>query len=206
MEEITQLLNELTPVQAGDNVLSVARASRINAMQDLLRAIARGDNIIEGKGIRISTEPGGVIIEGRARSQTGESLPDHPWKPYVVDGLDVKLIPGTVNNRLPGNWNATFSLSSSQSSYWVWLEATINQRGDVSSCSIETGAAIPTPAAPGNDGTIATTLYAALFAYDSSSSGVTRFYQVANENLATEVTVTDPGCEEIYRSVRLINA
>lgn len=172
-----------------------------------LLAAVRASEITSGVGIRVERTPFGTTLALDRKASAQEAAdPDHPWKPYVVDGLDVKLIPGTVNNRLPANWNATFALSSSQSSYWVWLEVEINQRGDVSSCSIETGASIPTPAAPGNDGTIATTLYAALFAYDSSSTGITRFYEVATENLATEVTVTDPGCEEIYRSVRLINA
>ncbi|WP_309400574.1 hypothetical protein [Cerasicoccus maritimus] len=137
----------------------------------------------------------------------GNKADDHPWKPYSFDGLDVRLIPGTVNGHvLASNWNAALALSANATGHWVWIEVTVDQRGDAVSALLVSGATIPTTAAPANDGTIPTKLYAGLFSFNSSNTTVTKVFQAAKENLAVEVTVTDPACDEVYRSARIINA
>lgn len=173
-----------------------------NGLIDAVRA----SRIVSVVGGKLQSTPLGttIVIDGAGGAATAED--PHPWKPYNANGLDVRVMPGTLNNILPTNWNDDLTLSANQTGGWVWLEATINQRGDVSSCVMATGSTVPTPDAPGNDGTIPTTLYATLFSYDSSATGVTRLYPNAQQNLATEVVVTDPGCEEVYRSARIINA
>jgi hypothetical protein len=49
---LADLLKKLVPVKKGDDVRRVASHERINALQDSIRAIARGENVVSGENIR----------------------------------------------------------------------------------------------------------------------------------------------------------
>lgn len=137
------------------------------------------------------------------------SDPDHPWKPYkpidASSGLAIKLIPGTIGNELATNWNGEIVLSANAESKWVYLETNIDQDGTVVSAEIKTADVPPTPESPSADGTIPTTLYTGLFAYDSNETAPTHYYQAQDENLKVEIDVTQPGCADITRRVTVVS-
>lgn len=69
-----ELLRELEPVKAGDDILDVCRASRMNAMMEAIKRLAAGANLEVSGGIYKSATEGSVSIYGRKQEASGGAL------------------------------------------------------------------------------------------------------------------------------------
>lgn len=108
MAGIGDLVKALTPVKAGDSVLTVASASRINAIQDIIKGLLRGDNLVAGVNMRKNAQSGIVVFTGTPagtnRGGGGDKSPFHvstagdtSYPSYPV----LKLYPGRVSSIVP---------------------------------------------------------------------------------------------------------
>lgn len=95
------LLGRLTPVAKGADVREVVSEERINAMQDLICALWRGDNIRDEPGMYIGRSVGGVGLRFRQRrGRRGGGSGLCQLGSYTVDPDDtgkVVLIPGWLH-------------------------------------------------------------------------------------------------------------
>lgn len=85
-------LSKLTRVTVGQNLLEILTADRINAIQDNILGLYRGENLQSGTHIRLKTSPAGVVISadrGGGSSQANITSLD-PWEittiPPAVEG------------------------------------------------------------------------------------------------------------------------
>lgn len=172
-------------------------ADRWNALVDAVRS-ATVTSVVGGK---LSRTPTGTTLTIDPRGGGAVSDPDHPWQVYATSGLDVRLIPGAVNAHVPSDIFAAQTLGASKEGAWLYLELTIDQRGNLEAVTIETADELPVAAEPAADGTLPTTLYYPLLAYDTGEASVTRIYQVATRNLALSVSTAQAGCANTYRQI-----
>ena len=86
---IQQHLNKLKPVNAGMLLTDAVTAARINAIQDAIKALARGDNLLEGNGTRIRRGPSGAMISRLDDLHDDERQRwQHRTFQYIADGVD----------------------------------------------------------------------------------------------------------------------
>ncbi len=64
-KDIAKKLKQLQPVRKGQSVLEVASSDRINAIQDIIMALIRGDNIVDGANVYKKSGDGYVILSSR---------------------------------------------------------------------------------------------------------------------------------------------
>lgn len=69
-----QYLSKLIPVKAGDDVTKVASASRMNAIMEMLRALARGENIKTGPNMTRGGNDCEISIDANPRGGRTRSL------------------------------------------------------------------------------------------------------------------------------------
>jgi hypothetical protein len=81
MADVNDSLGKLLDVNAGESAGKVASASRMNAIQTMLKAQAQGDHISTGPGVRKRTGSG--------------------WHTLTVDSITRR---GGASTRLPFNW------------------------------------------------------------------------------------------------------
>ena len=196
--------------EPGDPLTAESLESLRNALAFALKDLVRG-----GRGITVTQSGGRFLVSAkRGRGRGGE---DHPWRPSVAPFLGdgdppsdqrrrVRVRPGTVGNRIPGNWDAEITIPSDTMGHWVWAEVTITDTGEVTAVQLQDGATPPAADLVGADGSLPTTLYQPLFSVDTGSDAVRRFYPLQKKNLAVEITNGPGGCADILRSVQLIDA
>lgn len=78
---LSEWLSDLTAVKKGDKFEDVANHKRINSIQNLLRALVRGDNIISGMNVRKKSQNGWVILSSNAG---GDGFPNVTTTPWLV--------------------------------------------------------------------------------------------------------------------------
>lgn len=97
---------KLVRVQPGDNLRSVSRASRVNALQSVSKSHVSGDQYARTSGLLRAIGPGWVVNRGRRLPIHGTGVGNFPWK--ISTGSDdigtfISVRPGTINNMLPTN-------------------------------------------------------------------------------------------------------
>lgn len=117
-------IGKLQRVNTGDNVKVVSKSSRVNALQDLSKALIDGTPISKGAGTGRIIGPGYNIQRSRRpRIFAGAKVGKFPWK-IISTSLGgapaVKIYPGTINNALPGNMFDVFPISS-EGLFYVYL-------------------------------------------------------------------------------------
>ena len=218
MRSLGQLLAELTEVAVGNGRWKKTQ-ERLNSMQEAIKALARGDNIVSGPHItKRQLNPHTISLSGTPGGGGSAAAVNHPWRPfrsrYLGEGsppanqaLRIRITPATVGNRLPSNWNEEFILDASATGKWVYLEVTINDNGNPTSAEIVANeSTVPTADLASDEGALPTTLYQPLFAYDSGEESVLRYYIVQRENLVVDITNSGGDCDSIFRTVQLTNA
>ena len=68
---LTSNLKKLVAVRKGDNVRRVASSDRINAIQETLKALVRGDNVVAGENLRKKKGEGFFILSGNRGGRGG---------------------------------------------------------------------------------------------------------------------------------------
>lgn len=106
MPGVSNYLQKLTKVKKGQPVCDVASSERINAIQDLLRALARGDHIMSGDNTRLRRGEGFVTISADAGGGSSFSSLSHPFTVTEHNNADgkpdgVNVSPGLVGTFIP---------------------------------------------------------------------------------------------------------
>lgn len=125
-KSLNQVIKSLTPVRRGDSVYHVASAERINGIQDAIRLIVRGDNIVSGINIRKKSGDGYVIISGEPGGRGGGGGVGFPWEISLqtLAGIaQVVVAPGTINSVLPTNMFDTWPIAGT-GTFYVTLDVT----------------------------------------------------------------------------------
>lgn len=111
---IQDALNRLRYSSAGEPANFATDSERINAIIDVLRALARGENIEVPRGFKDSAE-GKVFLDFSIGGGGGVSNPDHPFKGIAANKAPVgetpgearvRVIFGTVNSVVPNIMDA----------------------------------------------------------------------------------------------------
>lgn len=134
---LNTVLKSLTRVGRGQPVHEVASADRINAIQDSIRLLVRGENIIAGNNVSLRRSDGYVIFTGNPAPGIGGGVaPDVPFT--VVDAstvdtsgtvhLKVLVVDGQVNHQYPtGMGFGNFVLNLIEEPYrQVYIEITFD--------------------------------------------------------------------------------
>jgi hypothetical protein len=123
-------LDKLIPVKKGDSTRKVASSERVNAIQEAIKAMARGDHIRTGKNLRRKTGSGFVMLTADDQGGGGGGEGDFPWQisveedPPAGSGVwSVHVKPGTINNILPSNIFDSFEISET-GTFYVVLDVT----------------------------------------------------------------------------------
>lgn len=126
-------LRALSTVKSGDRIADVLTASRINAMQDVIRAVARGETIKGGVGVGKRTVAEGVLITVDVPPAQGPSVPAGP-QPFDVSFTPIDsttqyahMRPGTMNGIIPDNHN--FNIPQYKSGYVYYLKLVVTMSG-----------------------------------------------------------------------------
>lgn len=93
------ILKSLSPIYKGDNVHGVASSERLNAIQDAIRLISRGDHINAGVGIRKRVGHDGSIMLTVDKERTFPKAAEVIETPFKV----VK-VPKAPTDTSPGDW------------------------------------------------------------------------------------------------------
>jgi hypothetical protein len=101
-----QYLSKLTPINVGMPAHEVLTVERLNAIQDAIFALTRGDNIQRSYGIRKRTLSNGVLFMADPAGRGGGDAAPCPWTPKIrTDDEGTKFIwfePGNIANVIPG--------------------------------------------------------------------------------------------------------
>lgn len=106
MPGLNDYLRELKTVKPGDDVSDVACAARMNAIQESIKCLVRGDNINSGPNILKKTQGGFVTLSGSpgGRRGGGGGATNFPFRVQMtsVDSFPaVNVYPGKVLNNVP---------------------------------------------------------------------------------------------------------
>ena len=156
MPNISSLLGSLNKVSPGQSFDSVVTATRINAIQDLLKSLVNGENLISGLGIQKTGMMGGVVISSTAVGGGGGSVTiEHPFEirdfsiaysaePAVTAEAIIQVRFGTLNDITPTDVDTDFSLVTASSTYNVFVKATVGVDGICTAAAVDaTTAAVP---------------------------------------------------------------
>lgn len=115
MAGIGEFISELTRVNRGDRVESVASSARMNAIIDALLYLLRGDNIQLGRGFRKGSTMGVVKINGIQQPRRGGGGSYRVWN-YSTEGkkgqFSITFDDGLVSNILPENIGEKIALKN----------------------------------------------------------------------------------------------
>lgn len=124
-------LHELTEVKPDDDLLDVLTADRINAIQDALRAIARGENIGRGIGVRKTNVGDGYILHADPKAGGAADQTSYPFKVAKVPGGaaandSVNVLAGYLANIvIPMANYLTPDITTPTSDCYVCIEVTV---------------------------------------------------------------------------------
>lgn len=94
---------KLVRVQPGDNLRSVSRASRVNALQNVSKSHVSGDQYVRTSGLLRAIGPGWVVNRKPRTVFKSGTVGTFPWRITVDTDGYVHVRPGTLNGMLPGN-------------------------------------------------------------------------------------------------------
>lgn len=154
MPDFSKQLSTLSEVRSGQSFESVVTAARINAIQSLLRALVRGDNITSGMSIRkTDMGNGGVILSSTATGSGGggDTTITHPFQiADVSDPAADPLVPtihvryGTVMDIVPANVDVDFTGDlADNSTNTIYLEAVLLEDGTIDDVTMYAAASQP---------------------------------------------------------------
>lgn len=83
-------LHKLSPIQTGANLFNTITADRINAIQDAIKELARGRNIVAGDNIRTIHQNGAVNISAALPQDTTKKRQIQEWN-YSADDTDRQI-------------------------------------------------------------------------------------------------------------------
>jgi hypothetical protein len=209
MRDLNQIIRGLT-----DITITAGRwqkmQERLNDIQYAIKALARGDNIESGKHIqKRQLNDHTISITGTPGGGKGATDEDWPFKPYASSytgsddaptdqPLRLRIIAGTVSNKLAINWNMEFTMPAGKELYWCWLEVNLDAGGNVLSSEYKFGDEPPVAEVPTEGGEIASPVYIPLFSLDTSKTAIATFYSTRKANIRVSVT-TSSGCTTAYR-------
>lgn len=177
MGSISDSLSRLTDVHAGMSLATALTAERISAIQDAIRALARGENIFSGANIRKQSGPAWVMLSGSAESaassgatieyapyeviscdsnKSGDPLIGINFYSYLFKELDTskrQTITGLLTDTPSSSDPGAFVVPSIGDK--IWLEITISEATLVTAATISHGAAwsgYPAPKAVSSSG------------------------------------------------------
>ena len=188
--------------RAGRPFKEQVNAARLEALRE---TASKGRLAPSGHvGVIVRESDNGRVLEVKRQPQQG-AAERHPWKPVVTGGLTVRILPGSIDGRVPENWNDTLNLTPSVTN-WAYLNVGIDGSGNVTTVNYVVNAeAIPTVDPVGTDGELPTNIYWPLFSYTTSEESVTKFIVVAKKNLTVQVdTEISNLCDLVYRQVRIL--
>lgn len=95
-------------VYSGDNVRAVARASRVDGLQNISLSQVAGDQYARTTGLLRAVGPGWVVNrQGRKILKGGRARRTFPWQISIDGNGFIHVKPGTINGLLPVNIFAT---------------------------------------------------------------------------------------------------
>lgn len=105
MASFDDLMKQLSPVNSGDLVTEVASAARMNAIQELIKMLVLGENIMEGPNIRKDSSQGKLILSADPSGKgLGGGTLKHPFKVRNASndaGPRVSITPGVIEGIVP---------------------------------------------------------------------------------------------------------
>jgi hypothetical protein len=109
MSEISEALRALTPVGKDQHLLDVVTASRMNAIQTILKALARGEHIVTGPNLFKKSQDGFVTLTALpVGGGGGGASVDMPFimslaadASGVTDAIVINVRDGKVNGEFP---------------------------------------------------------------------------------------------------------
>jgi hypothetical protein len=150
MSELAKHIESLTPVRSGERIGDALNAQRINAIQESIRILAKGGNIVTGRGVRkreLGIDAVSINAQGRGRQSvslirplTLVTSPSPFHNQSKGDEFYVRM--GVVNNVLPYNLSNGF-VSAGEYTY-VYVKAAL----DLAHADLVTSAQIVVSAAP----------------------------------------------------------
>jgi hypothetical protein len=181
------------------------RAADWNALIDFVRAA----QIVPGSGVRVTRTPSGTalaVAPGRV-SGARPAEETHPFQGYQEfrgsgdppedQPFRFRVRHGLANNMFPSNMDAEFVAaagSSGQPARTVcWLETSHDASGDVLSCHLDSGGAIPREQQGG--AVPPPKSYHGLFAAVADDNGITAFQQLVRSSLWVVPQVVAVGCD-----------
>lgn len=138
--------NRLKRFKAGISLKAQLTESRLNKILETIES----NQILPGKGYRISKTPSGTVLNVQSRSRSSASE-NFPWKitglgsEEAEDGWQVTMLPGTINNQLPTNIREPIDWDGPTSGdTFVILNCSVNGQGVESSVVEVSDTAPPT--------------------------------------------------------------
>jgi hypothetical protein len=122
MPGLSDILRELKDVKAGDDVADVASSTRINAIQEAIRCLVRGDNINTGPNVLKKTQAGFVTLSGQPSGRRGGGRPIDLAFAFTPTSI-VNEANETVNGVLirDGKINGEFPSGMGFGDYILWM-------------------------------------------------------------------------------------
>lgn len=151
MPGLQEYLKALTPIRAGNELADELTATRLNAIQELLRSLVAGRNIGTGGNIFRRESPSGYTLYSRDRSGSESIIPTHPFSVTVTPSeragdTSVNLIveknswlmeSEQVDSKITiTGLGAAFEVEEDDK---VWLETSFDTSGVVTSCAVRSG-------------------------------------------------------------------
>lgn len=137
------------PVRGGQSVGSALTATRLNAIMAILRALARGENLVAGYGLRKSATSEGVMLSAGTGGR-GSSSAAHPFQVRSAGtAAQVSVGFGQVNSITP-TMGGGYEVGSDDppvlavATGVVYLAVILNDNGAITSASIHNDAKLPT--------------------------------------------------------------
>ena len=140
MADLARLLTSMTPVKAGDDLYAVVTAARINAIQEAIKGLMRGDNLANGPGILINKIGSGQIsLSSTAKGGGGTVTLEHPFQIY--DGTaanQIKVRYGTLQDIEPTDVGTDVTLATDDT-HDIYLDVEVDLAGTVIAATLATG-------------------------------------------------------------------
>ncbi|SRR6266542_2590898 len=137
---LADLIKKMVPVKKGDDVRGVASHERMNALQDAIRAICRGENVVSGENIRKKIGENFVILsagKGGGRGAAPEEKNLQLYDASDQSGPKVGITFGTVAGLVPSGWFAyltdpehnlnpyVVTIDNPAAAGFIWAEVTV---------------------------------------------------------------------------------
>lgn len=147
---MNRYLAALKPITAGKSITDCLTVTRMNAIQDAIRALWAGENLRSGGNVMVVPSANGPTVNvlvggsdsggGSIGSRSAFDVKVTPQPPGFL--LEVK--PGTIGGILPSNYNLTYTTATETESVFLIVTATATN-GAVSSATLSFSATIADP-------------------------------------------------------------